>query len=208
MIEYDFEPVRGLPGTLPPGEWIVWQASPDWPAFRRSALHARWLALYFAVLVVAALASGNAVGAAAIAGAGVILQGLLTLFAWAVARTTVYTLTNKRLVLRIGVALGKCVNLPLAQIAAADLRSHGGMAGDIALALKGPHRLGYAMLWPHARPWHLSCPQPMLRALVDAPRLAQALAQACAAAAPAGVVRAPAPTPDAAPGPALHGAAA
>lgn len=184
MIEYDFEPVRGLPGTLPQGEWIVWQAVPDWPAFRRSALHARWLALYFAVLVIAALASGNAIGAAAIAGAGAILQGLITLFAWAVARTTVYTLTNRRVVLRIGVALNTCVNLPLAQIAAADLRQQGGGMGDIALTLTAPHKLGYAMLWPHARPWRLAHPQPMLRALPGAPRLAQELARACAAFAP------------------------
>ena len=51
--------------------------------------------------------------------AGALGIGLLMLYAWAVARTTVYTLTDKRVVLRIGVALNKCINLPLTQIAPA-----------------------------------------------------------------------------------------
>ena len=38
------------------------------------------------------------------------------------ARTTIYTLTNRRVVLRLGMALPKCVNLPLhLLIASADL---------------------------------------------------------------------------------------
>jgi hypothetical protein len=132
----------------------------DWRAFKRSALFARGLMAYFAALALLALATGNLVGAGAIVIAGALLQGLLTLFAVLVARTTVYTLTNRRLVLRIGVALNTCINLPLALIASADLRQGSGNTGDIAVTLKGEHRLGYAMLWPHARPWRLSRPQP------------------------------------------------
>jgi hypothetical protein len=85
-----------------------------------------------------------------------------------------------------------------------------GNTGDIAVTLKGEHRLGYAMLWPHARPWRLSRPQPMLRALPDAARLAQELAQACAALAPVAsparrTSQCPAPVR---PTPALEGAGA
>lgn len=184
MIEHDHEPIRGLPGNLPPGEAIVWQAAPDWRAFARSALFPRALAVYFAALALLALAGGNAVGAAAIVVGGVLLQGLLALFAVLVARTTVYTLTNRRVVLRVGVALSKCINLPLAQIGAADLRTAPDGTGDIALTLIGRHRLGYAMLWPHARRWHVARPQPALRAVPDATRLAEALARVCAAIAP------------------------
>ena len=139
------------------------------------------------------------------------------LFAVLVARTTVYTLTNRRIVLRIGVALSKCINLPLTLIGSADLRTGTATCGDIALTLAGRHRLGYAMLWPHARPWRLGRPQPMLRALADAPALAQSLARACAAAAPADVAVRTAPAPSApasgplsgpAPIEVLHGAVA
>lgn len=211
MTEYDHEPIRGLPGDLPPGEQILWQASPDWRTFARSALFTRPLAAYFAALAVLAFAGGNLAGAVVIAVAGAVTQGLLALFAVLVARTTVYTLTNRRVVLRIGVALNKCINLPLGLVGAADLRARGGDHGDIALTLTGRHRLGYAMLWPHVRPFRLSQPQPMLRAVPQAARLAEALARACAATAPegSGVRIAPAPAaPAHAVQPSLHGVAA
>lgn len=184
MTEYDHEPIRGLPGDLPAGENILWQGSPEWRTFARSALHTRWISAYFAALALLGLASGKLVGAAAAVVGGAITQGLLALFAVLVARTTVYTITNRRVVLRIGIALNKCVNLPLAMIGSADLRPQSGGHGDIALNIVGRHRLGFAMLWPHARPWRLAQPSPMLRALPDAEAAASVLARACAAVVP------------------------
>ncbi len=181
MTEYDHEPVRGLPGELPAGEHIIWQGSPEWRTFARSALHTRWVSAYFAALAVLGLASGKLIGAAAAVIGGAITLGLLSLFAVLVARTTVYTITNRRVVLRVGIALNKCINLPLALIGAANLRQLPAGHGEIALVLTGSHRLGLATIWPHARPWHLSKPQPMLRALPDAQAVAKTLAQACAA---------------------------
>lgn len=136
ITEYEHEPIRGLPGNLPAGEQILWQGAPDWRVFARSALFARLIGLYFAVLAAAALISGSIGGAIAITLSAVAALGLLALFAWGVARTTVYTITNRRLVLRIGVALNKCVNLPLQLIASAQLRELGSDYGDIALKIE------------------------------------------------------------------------
>ncbi|MGF1549876.1 MAG: photosynthetic complex putative assembly protein PuhB [Sphingomonadaceae bacterium] len=179
-MEHEEEPVRGLPGRLPPGEHILWQGCPDWRLFARTALPLRALAVYFALLIGWSLAAGSPYGAAATFVAGLALFGLMLLFAWGVGRSTVYTLTDKRIVLRIGIALAKCVNLPLALIAAADLRRHGDRGGDILLTLNEGERVGYALLWPHVRPWRLARPQPMLRALPDAEALAQLLSRAAA----------------------------
>lgn len=184
MTEYDFEPIRGLPEDLPDDEHIVWQGSPDWRVFARSALFTRWVAGYFVALSLFALASGGLGGAIATGLAGIAALGLLALFALLVAKTTVYTLTNKRIVLRIGIALNKCINLPLKVIGSADLRGHGAGFGDIALTLTQAHRLGYAVLWPHVRPFHFREPQPMLRALPEAEKVAHLLARACASVAP------------------------
>lgn len=184
MTEYDHEPIRGLPGDLPAGEEILWQGSPEWRTFARSALYSRFIAGYFAVLAIAGIASGSMFGAVTSVVAGVIVHALLALFAVLVGRTTVYTITNRRVVLRIGIALNKCINLPLAQIASANMRPQPAGHGDIALTLLGKHSLGYAVLWPHARPMHLAKPQPMLRALPDAAQVAGILARACAALTP------------------------
>ena len=184
MIEYDHEPIRGLPGDLPEGERILWQGAPDAAIFARSALFTRWIAGYFAALAIVAMASGSLFGLAAIAVTGSAAIGLLMLFARLVAKTTVYTITNQRIVLRIGVALNKCINLPLKLVGGAELRSQAMGHGDIALSLVGQHRLGYAMLWPHARPLRFGAPQPMLRAISDADQVATTLARACAAVVP------------------------
>lgn len=195
MTEYENEPIPGLPGMLPPGESIVWQGAPDWKVLARTAFHVRLVAGYFALLAawafVNALAGGGlspaaffGFGATVLAGAASV--GLLHLIAWASARTTIYTLTEKRLVLRIGIALPKCINLPLSAIGAADLADLGNGVGDLSLTPAGTQRLGYLALWPHARPWHLAAPQPMLRALPRAAGVAAMIARVCQQAGPAG----------------------
>lgn len=180
ITEYDDEPIPGLPGEPPEGETLIWQGSPEWRLLARSALFTRIVGLYFAVLVALAIVNGSTTGVIATLIAGTVGIGLLMLYAWAVARTTVYTLTNRRVVLRIGVALNMCINLPLAKIGGANLRPLGPVEGDLALQLIGPHKLGYLVLWPHARPWKLGNPQPMLRALPDAAVVGERLARAVA----------------------------
>jgi Bacterial PH domain len=168
MSEYDHEPVRGLPGALPQDEVILWQGSPDWQQLAGHALHIRLAALYFAGIAIWAVSRGDMSTAIGVTSLGLVVVALLLLFAWGVARTTVYTLTSKRIVLRIGVALNKCINLPLSEIETADLKVLGQGHGNIVLHLKGLPRLGYIMLWPHARSLRFVRPQPMLRAVPEA----------------------------------------
>jgi hypothetical protein len=125
--------------------------------------------------------------------------GVLALIAWLVARTSVYTITSRRLVLRIGVALPLSVNLPFAIVGSAALRTYPDGTGDIPLRLTGDGRLGYIHLWPHARPWRLARPEPMLRSVPDAARVAEILAGALADAAGARSARNVADKPTAAP---------
>ena len=178
MSEYDHEPVRGLPGLLPSDEHILWQGSPDWKQLVAAALHIRLAVLYFAIIVSWAIASGDSGTAIGVSILGAVVVALFVAFAWGVGRTTVYTLTDKRIVLRIGVALNKCINLPLAEIEAANLKMLGAGHGNIVIALKGAPRLGYVMLWPHVRSLRFIRPQPMLRAIPDALTVSQLLFKA------------------------------
>ena len=187
MNEHEIEPIRGLPGNLPPGEQILWQGAPRPLGLARSAYHARSVAIYFGLLTAVALGLAIAHGSPLLgtlitAGLGLVAVALLCGMAWLSARASVYTLTSRRLVLRVGVALPTCVNLPLSRVAAVDLSA----GGDIALRLTDAPPLGWVALWPHARPWRLSRPEPMLRALPDAPAVAAQIARACLAAAPNG----------------------
>lgn len=184
--------IRGIDEPLPEGERLLWQGAPSWRSLARHAFHVRKVAIYFAVLVAWRIASGLADGESALTVAAAALWfGLLALaglavlavLAWASARTSIYAITTRRVVMRIGIALPMTVNLPLHRLAAAALRCHRDGTGDIPLALRGDDRIAWLHLWPHVRPWRLARPEPMLRAVPDAARVARILADATAAAA-------------------------
>ena len=177
IIEYDSEPVRGLPGNLPADERILWQGSPDWRTLMIDAYHIRAVAGYFGVLILWALVAGNALGALITLGVGAAGLAVLALLALAAARSSVYTLTNKRVVLRIGIALPKCINVPLSQMTSVDIDAKRDGHANIALSVSGAQRLGWIALWPHARPWRLNRVEPMLRCLSDGQDVAALLAR-------------------------------
>lgn len=184
---YEHEPVKGLPGLLPPGEQMLWQGSPDWKRLALTAFHVRGVGVYFALLMGWALLSGGSLtGVIATASAGAAAVGLLCLLAWLSARSAVYTITNRRIVMRIGVALPTCFNIPLKIVGNAALQRHADGTADIPLQLTGPERLGWLMLWPHARPWRVGTPEPMLRAVPEGERVAALLLRALAEAVPEG----------------------
>jgi len=188
--EHDFEPVRGLPARLPIGETLRWQGSPDWKAFAIRVFHVRKIAGWFALLMAWRIATAVHDGVALIdivptlailAGLGAAAVAVFCGFAIGIARTTVYTVTERRVVMRFGMAMPMIVNLPYSQINGAALRAGAEGIGDIPLALADDRPLTFAVLWPHARPWHLSRPQPMLRCIPDALAVAQILAAGLAA---------------------------
>ena len=181
--EYEFEAVPGLPEALPAGEHILWQGSPDWKLLAAEAFHVRRLTLYFALMIAlqAVMSWDNDLSLRAnlaplmlSATLAVTALGLLALTAWLSASTTMYTLTNKRVVMRIGIVLTLSFNLPFRWIQAAQIRPCGDKAengsghGDIALDLKGDDRIAYLHLWPHARAWNIKKPQPTLRCIANA----------------------------------------
>jgi Bacterial PH domain len=189
--EHELEPQYGLPERLPAGEKLLWQGSPDFAGVALRIFHLRKAVIYFAALLL--LRAGLAVN-----DSGLWLEGLVALawplplaltalacllaLAWMTAKTAVYTLTDKRLVLRIGIVLTLTFNIPLRSIKAAALRQAGGPNGDIVVQLTGPDHIAFLHLWPHVRPWHVARPEPMLRAVVDAPKVAALLTQAWGAA--------------------------
>lgn len=183
--------VRGLPEPLPAGERLLWQGAPDWRALSRRAFHTRKVAVYFAILIAwrAVIAAEDGQSMAGVIGAALPLLllatgalGLLNLFAWLSARSTVYTLTTRRAVIHCGIALPMTVNLPFNKIQAAGLKSFGDGKGDIALTLPKGQRVAYLQLWPHVRPWRLRQPEPMLRCIADPAEVAVLLARNLAAA--------------------------
>jgi hypothetical protein len=190
VSDFDFEPVRGLPDQLPKGERILWQGAPSWRDLAVNAFHARKVIVYFAILGVvqaaAQLASGSALDDALrpflwLMPMGLAAAAILAALAYLSARTTVYTITDKRLVFRIGMALPITLNLPFRLVDQASLRLFANGTGDIPVVLHEGNKFAYLVLWPHAKRWEFARPQPMMRSVPDAEAVARLLAQALAA---------------------------
>ncbi len=183
--DFTFEPIPGLPARLPVGEEILWQGRPDVTSLAREAYGIRWIAGYFALIVLwrAGVGYGDAGFAGALAfgvpyaGLGLAGCAVVWLLACAQARATIYTITSARVVMRVGAALSVTFNIPFVQIDTARLDARTD-TGTIALETKGATRISALVLWPHIRPWHLAKTQPALRCIPDATAVAKLLAEA------------------------------
>ena len=185
--EHEFEPQYGLPEVLPADEKLLWQGSPDWKTLAIQRFHVRKLVIYFAALLAVRVAfqlEGGATPLAAFMGTltlfslAVLAVGLVAFMAWLTARTTVYTLTDKRVVMRIGIVLTLTLNLPYKRVLSAGLTLHAGSAGDLALQLKEGDRVAFLHLWPHARRWRFRQPEPTLLCVPEAQAVAAQLTAA------------------------------
>lgn len=175
----------GLPDHLPEGEKLLWQGRPEWKRLAIEAFHVRKVAIYFAgVIALQAalrLANGatttealNAVPVLTLLGiaACLILTGLAVLS----ARTTSYTLTSKRVLMRVGIALPVIINIPYRHVDGVSYAVTGKGYGTICFKTGGGVRLAYLLLWPHAKPWRIAKPLPALRAIADVETVASRLA--------------------------------
>jgi hypothetical protein len=185
--DFDGEPIPGLPDRLPAGEEILWQGTPLFMATALRVFHARKVAVYFGALMAwngtsAALAGRSALDSLQLALGLVPLAlaalGLLALFAWFVVKTTIYTITTRRVVLRFGVALQMAVNVPMQSIDSAALKLFHDGSGNLPLQLHADQKVSYFVLWPHVRPWRFNPVEPMLRGVAEAEQVAAILARA------------------------------
>ena len=184
--DFAVEPVRGLPEKPPSGEVILWQGRPETFALARESMSLYWVLGYFVLLafwrVGVSSVDMGLVGALPLAlpflVLGAITGGIILLIAWVQAKGTVYTVTSARVAMRVGAALTVTLNLPYTRIEAADLDLRRGGTGTIAFRTAGETKLSYLVLWPHVRPWHARKPQPALRCIPEAERVARLIAEA------------------------------
>lgn len=185
--EHEVEPQYGLPEELPASERILWQGSPNWMSLARHGFHTRKLLVYFALIIAArvfvVLTDGGGTSAAVVSALwlsllAAIAIGIMAGVAYLSARTTVYTITTRRVVMRVGIVITLTFNLPFKRIAAAGMRELSGNTGDIPLTLASNDKIAYAHLWPHARPWRFAKPEPMLRSITNPVAVAELLTKA------------------------------
>ena len=188
MSEDDFavEPIEGLPELLPQGEVILWQGRPNWLRLTIESLNLWWVIGYFGLLaawrfltVIDYMPLGTAFSASipflfVAAFVGLLLCGV----GYIQAKATLYTITNRRVVMRIGAALTLTLNLPFTKIDNAAVAKKRGGFGNIAFETSGDTKFSFFVLWPHARSWYFGKPQPTLKCIPDIEKVSSILGQA------------------------------
>jgi putative photosynthetic complex assembly protein len=189
VLEHDQEAAPGIPEPLPGGETIRWQGAPEFRSLALRSFGVRALAVYFCLLLLLQLglalsggatlrsALGTTVGSMVLA---VVALGLISAYAKLVARSSLFTITDRRVVIRTGVALPVTINLPYALIDSADLRLHGDGSGDICIKPRAGNRASWLLLWPMVKFWRWFRVQPVLRGIANAESVASILAAALA----------------------------
>ena len=183
----DYEPTPGLPEALPEGEHILWQGGPTTMSIARRVFYFRFVTAWFVLIALwtiwAGIYDGQQVGIV-LRNTTILIMPLVAALSvlWVLARvisgTTLYTITNKRLVIRAGVAILKSINIPFQSIAAAGVKINRDETADIPVGLVPGQRIAYLALWPHVRGLMSRDIQPVMRGVPDGRKAAAILSRA------------------------------
>jgi hypothetical protein len=182
--DFAFESIPGLPEHLPRDEQMLWQGRPEWWALTKQALGFWWVTVYFALLGLWRFATISdqlplteaLLGLVPLAVFWAVVALVLVVIGRVQARATVYTVTNRRVVMRIGAALTITLNVPHSQIANAEAAIRKDGTGTIAFETLGKTRINYVVAWPHVKPWHFKT-RLALRCIPDAKHVAALIAE-------------------------------
>ena len=200
MLEHDKEVEPGIPEALPVDERVLWKGGPDFRSLLVGSLRLKTILVYFGVLLLVQLgfslnrgtpfadAIGTTAGFALLSSVAILL---IAGYARLVARSTVFTLTNRRVVMRVGGALPVTINLPYGLIESAELRLQADGSGDISLKPAAGNRVSWLLLWPMVKSLRWLRVQPVLRGLKNAETVAATLGDSLAASLDADSTRRP-----------------
>ena len=172
---HEFEPTFGFPESLPFSEKVLWQGSPCAWLIARRIFFLPHLFFYFLILSCLALIFNSEVLTIkdlfikflSYMSLGMVAIFLLLAISYLISSTTVYSITDKRVVMRIGIVLNLSLNIPFSKIETAAWKEYADKSGDISLNLVPDNKIAYLHLWPHCRPWFFSSPRPRLSCLKD-----------------------------------------
>ena len=162
--------IRGL---IPQGEKIVWADRPDWMSLAYRSFGLKYLIGYFAICALYVAANIDGAFEAKIfllrylpfVISGCIAGIILTLIAYFEAIYTDYVLTERRVIIKSGVALVFVLNAPFKKIESIDRQSLSKGRGNIAFSVLSARRLPYFSCWPSVKPWSLRSPIPSFRSI-------------------------------------------
>ena len=173
----------GEVSRLPAGERVLWSGAPDQRAIARYLLRERWVLGFVAVSMAIGVGDvlqhgGNdtvprLIGVAMLSAILVAIAIVsIRFFAWRIAKTSKYVITDKRVFFNIGMVLRADANIPFSSVEGIDLLRRSDGSADLMVSLSGTREIPWLLLFPHmswrgsrrGRPTFRGLKQPQLAA--------------------------------------------
>ncbi|HYW50342.1 MAG TPA: photosynthetic complex putative assembly protein PuhB [Gemmatimonadaceae bacterium] len=175
----------GEVSRLPAGERVLWSGAPDRRSLARYFLRERWVlgfvAASFAIGVADALRYGDGVipRVVGVATLSAVLAAVavvsIRLFAWRLAKSSQYVITNRRVYFNIGIVLRADANIPYSSVEGVDLLRRSDGSADLMISLTGTQEIPWLLLFPHMTWRGSKRGRPTFRALHDSQQAADAV---------------------------------
>ena len=163
-----FEAPKNILDAIPNGESILWKGRPSLWGFSWNLFGLKWITLYLSMLSIVSVARFFASDFYTafyvdflpffLSGifASIILIGLAAIQTY----STVYIITENRVIIKTGAALSFLISMPFKKIKEVNLQKRGASIGTISFELLSEKRVPYISCWPSVRPWKFKRTQP------------------------------------------------
>ena len=178
-----FEVHKNILDAIPEGESILWKGKPSFWGFSWYFFGLKLLAFYLIVLSVvfaARLTVTDFFTAFLVDFLPFLLSGILTsciLMALAKiqSQSSVYIITENRVIIKSGAALSFLISMPFKKIKAVNLQKRKGSLGTISFELNSGKRVPYISCWPSVRPWRFKNTEPAFSCIENVDEVATIL---------------------------------
>ena len=178
-----FEVHKNILDAIPEGESILWKGKPSFWGFSWYFFGLKLLAFYLIILSVV-FAARLTVTDFFTAFVGdflpFLLSGILTSFilmalAKIQSQSSVYIITENRVIIKSGAALSFLISMPFKKIKAVNLQKRKGSLGTISFELNSGKRVPYISCWPSVRPWRFKNTEPAFSCIENVDEVATIL---------------------------------
>jgi len=163
-----FEAPKNILDAIPNGESILWKGRPSLWGFSWNLFGLKWITLYLSMLSIVSVArffASDFYTAFYVDFLPFFLSGIfasIILIGLAATQTysTVYIITENRVIIKTGAALSFLISMPFKKIKEVNLQKRGASIGTISFELFSKKRVPYISCWPSVRPWKFKKTQP------------------------------------------------
>ena len=178
-----FEVHKNILDAIPEGESILWKGKPSFWGFSWYFFGLKLLAFYLIILsvVFAARLTATDFFTAFVVDflpfllSGILASCILMALAKIQSQSSVYIITENRVIIKSGAALSFLISMPFKKIKAVNLQKRKGSLGTISFELNSGKRVPYISCWPSVRPWRFKKTEPAFSCIENVDEVATIL---------------------------------